>query len=201
MSLPTRQFAEPITLRDGSPALVRAIRPDDRERLQTAFLALDRESVYLRYFMYKRELTEADLDRLCNPDFAVRVVLVVTLEADANEVVVGSGGYVAQAAADGSRVPEVAFAVDAKLRGQGIASKLLAVLTDIARRDGFERFEADVLGRNTPMLTVFARSGLPMTKQPEKDGVIRLTLSLLKPARAAGTSSRRPARHRARAGS
>jgi len=58
-SAPARQFTEPIVLRDGSPALMRAIRPDDRERLQTAFLALDRESVYLRYFMYKRELTEA----------------------------------------------------------------------------------------------------------------------------------------------
>jgi len=119
-SAPARQFTEPIVLRDGSPALMRAIRPDDRERLQTAFLALDRESVYLRYFMYKRELSEADLDRLCNPDFALRVVLVVTVGADAGEVIVGCGGYVAHAKADGSRAAEVAFAVDEKLKGQGI---------------------------------------------------------------------------------
>jgi hypothetical protein len=79
MSAPASQLAEAIVLRDGSPALMRAIRPDDRERLQTAFLALDPESVYLRYFVYKRELTEADLDRLCNPDFFERVVLVVTV--------------------------------------------------------------------------------------------------------------------------
>jgi len=188
ISAPARRFTEPIVLRDGSPALMRAIRPDDRERLQAAFLALDRESVYLRYFMYKRELSEADLDRLCNPDFALRVVLVVTVGADAGEVIVGCGGYVAHAKADGSRAAEVAFAVDEKLKGQGISSKLLGVLADIARHDGFERLSAEVLVQNTPMFAVFERSGLPVIEQTEEDGVVSLTLSLLNPASAAGAS-------------
>ena len=48
MSVRASQFAQAIQLRDGSSALVRAIRADDRQRLQTAFLALDPESVYLR---------------------------------------------------------------------------------------------------------------------------------------------------------
>ena len=188
MSAPASQFTEPIVLRDGSPALMRAIRADDRERLQTAFLALDPESVYMRYFVYKRELTEADLDRLCNPDFALRVVLVVTVGADTDEVIVGSGGYVTHAAADGSRLAEVAFLVAEAVHGQGIASRLLGVLADIARHDGIERFNAEVLVQNTPMFAVFERSGLPMIQQPEENGVVSLTLSLLNPAGAAGTS-------------
>ena len=57
-----RYFSEAIRLRNGAPAIVRAIRPDDRERLQAAFLALEPESVYLRYFSYKHELSEADLE-------------------------------------------------------------------------------------------------------------------------------------------
>ena len=64
MSAAARQFSEPLVLRHGKPARVRAIRADDRERLQTAFHALEPESVYLRYFLYKAELTEADLERL-----------------------------------------------------------------------------------------------------------------------------------------
>ena len=60
MSDAARQFSEPIVLRHGKPALVRAIRADVRERLQTAFHALEPESVYLRFFSYKAQLTEAD---------------------------------------------------------------------------------------------------------------------------------------------
>jgi RimJ/RimL family protein N-acetyltransferase len=188
MSPPASQFAEAIVLRDGSPALVRAIRADDREPLQTAFRALDPESVYMRYFVYKRELTEADLARLCNPDFCERVVLVVTVGADADEVIVGSGGYVAHATDDGSRVAELAFLVAGRVQGQGIARTLLGVLADIARHDGFERLSAEVLVQNTPMFAVFEGSGLPMTRLREEGGVVSLTLSLLNPAGAADTS-------------
>ena len=173
-----RQFSETITLRSGAAAIVRAIRPDDRERLQTAFRALDPESVYLRYFSYKHELSEADLDRLCNPDFRERVVLVVTQHSGSDEIIIGSGGYVAHAAADGARVAEVAFTVEEDVHGQGISSKLLAVLAEMARADGIARFDAEVLSRNAAMLHVFEHSGLAMQVQPEEDGVVRLSLSL-----------------------
>ena len=196
MSAAARQFSEPIVLRHGKPALVRAIRPDDRERLQTAFHALDPESVYLRYFSYKAELTEADLDRLCAPDFHDRVVLVVTTGGDepggSGEVIIGSGGYVAHATPDGRRVAEVAFAVEEDLHGEGIASKLLAVLADMARADGIARFEAEVLARNAPMLLVFAHSDLPMTQTPSDDGVVSVSmdLGLLEPTPSPAGASR-----------
>ena len=174
-----RHFSEAMQLRNGAPATVRAIRPDDRERLQAAFLALDPESVYLRYFSYKPELSEADLDRLCNPDFRERVVLVVTQPADSGEIIVGSGGYVRHPAPDGAPAAEVAFAVEEDVQGQGISSQLLAVLARMARADSIERFDAEVLSRNTAMLQVFGHSGLTMSQEPpDDDGVIRLSLSL-----------------------
>ena len=182
MSDAARQFSKSIVLRHGQPALVRAIRPDDRERLQAAFLALEPESVYLRYFSFKAKLSEADLDRLCGPDFSERVVLVVTTGGHENsgdsEVIIGSGGYVAHTAADGKRVAEVAFAVEEDLHGEGIASKLLAVLAGIARADAIARFEAEVLARNAPMLLVFAHSGLPMKQTHSDDGVVSVTMDL-----------------------
>jgi len=181
MTIDVRQLSEAIALRDGTPALLRAIRPDDRDRLAKAFLALEPESVYLRYFSYKHELTPADLDRLCEPDFRERVVLVVTLGSGTEEIVIGAGGYVAHAAASGQRVAEVAFAVEEDFHGQGIASKLLAVLIDIARQDGIARFEAEVLARNAPMLQVFVRGGLPMQRTHSEEGVVSVSMALAAP--------------------
>jgi RimJ/RimL family protein N-acetyltransferase len=172
------QFSESISLRSGARAIVRAIRPDDRERLQTAFRGLDPETVYMRYFSFKQELSEADLDRLCNPDFRERVVLVVTQAAGSAEIIIGSGGYVRHPTPDGAPAAEVAFTVEEDVQGQGISSKLLAVLAEMARADGIERFDAEVLSRNSAMLHVFEHSGLQMQMQPEEDGVVRLSLSL-----------------------
>jgi RimJ/RimL family protein N-acetyltransferase len=177
------QFYEAITLRSGAQAIVRAIRPDDRERLQAAFRALDPETVYMRYFSFKQELSEADLDRLCNPDFHERVVLVVTQDTGGAEIIVGSGGYVMLAATEDARAAEVAFIVEEDAQGQGISSRLLAVLAEMARADGIERFDAEVLSRNAAMLHVFEHSGLPMQVLPEEDGVVRLSLSLAAAAR------------------
>ena len=178
MSDAARDFREAFTLRRGGEAVVRAIRPDDRDRLQAAFHALDPESVYLRYFSYKHELSEADLDRLCDPDFRERVVLIVTQATDAGEIIIGAGGYVAHTATDGVRAAEVAFAVEEDVQGQGISGRLVEVLAGLARADGIERFVAEVLARNAAMLRVFERSGLPMEVSAEEDGVVGVRLAL-----------------------
>ena len=51
-------------LRDGTAVTIRTIRKNDRAGLLTAFEHLDQESVYTRFFTYKRELTEMDLHEL-----------------------------------------------------------------------------------------------------------------------------------------
>ncbi len=188
MNAPVAAYHEAIVLRNGAAAVIRAIRPDDRERLQAAFHALDPESVYLRYFSYKQTLSEAELDRLCASDFTTRVVLVVTLPAASGEVVVAAAGYVAHDATDGARVAEVAFTVEEDVHGQGISSRLLAVLAGVARAAGIARFEAEVLSRNASMLSVFEHCGLPMHAERQQDGVIRLTLALSAPPGQAAVS-------------
>src|SRR5215469_11266882 len=51
-------------LRDGTTILIRAIRPDDKQRLLQHFQGLSAQSVYYRFFGIKRSLTECDLSRL-----------------------------------------------------------------------------------------------------------------------------------------
>ena len=42
------------TLKDGSPVTVRAMRPDDKERLVEAFLHLQPQTIRMRFFYQKR---------------------------------------------------------------------------------------------------------------------------------------------------
>jgi GNAT superfamily N-acetyltransferase len=172
-----RDFARSDTLKNGVAVTIRHLRPDDRERVARAFRELDPESIYTRLFSYRKELTEAGLDRVMRVDPDSEVALVVTTLRDGDEIIIGSGRYVVTGGRDGARKAEVAFVVEEDYQGQGIAGKLVRHLAAIARDRGIAEFEADVLASNTSMLVVFARAGLPMRKRND-DGTVHVTMSL-----------------------
>lgn len=173
-----RSFRIEETLKDGTRVTVRAIRPDDKSRIQHAFGELDRETVYTRFFAYKTALTDQDLKHATELDFERSVGIVVTLGSGADEVIIGGARYVVLDSPDGkARAAEIAFTVEEDYQGQGIARRLLGHLAKIARAKGIETFEAEVLPVNKPMLAVFARSGLPM-RERRGDGVVHIELAL-----------------------
>jgi GNAT superfamily N-acetyltransferase len=155
-----------------SEITIRAVRPDDGERLVKAFRGLDRGSVYLRFFSYKKELEDEELRRVTECDGVSEAVLVATVGSGDREIIVGLGEYVRSGAA-----ADIAFAVEEDFQGRGIASRLLQQLVDIARANGIVRFEADVLAENTPMLAVLRNSGLRM-RTSHGQGVVHATLFL-----------------------
>ena len=171
------RYAVTETLRNGMPVTIRAVRPDDRERLVAAFEKLEAESVYARFFSYKDELTDAELEHFTEVDFDRHVVLLVTTGTGDDEIVIGGGSYTAYASSAGGRSAEVAFIVAEDYHGLGIAGRFLHHLAVIARERGIDRFEAEVLPDNRAMLAVFARSGLPTTEH-RLDGAIRVTMEL-----------------------
>lgn len=147
--------------RDGDPILIRAIRPDDTARLLAHFRALSAESLRHRFMGMRRELTTAELARLCEVDFRDHVALVATLGEGAAERVIGVGRFIRRA--EPGRA-EVAFAVRDEYQGHGIGTLLLRHLAHIARTIGISEFEADVLGDNRQMLEVFEHSGFRVAR-------------------------------------
>lgn len=172
-----RDYVWSETLRNGLAVTIRPLRPDDRERVAAAVRELGRESIYTRLFSHRSELTEAGLDRIMSVDAAREAALLVTREAGNDEIVIGSGRFMAPAGEGAARAAEIAFVVEEDYQGLGIAGRLLRHLAEIARDKGIAEFEADVLADNGSMLAVFARSGLPMRKRRD-GGVVHVTLSL-----------------------
>jgi RimJ/RimL family protein N-acetyltransferase len=165
-------------LKDGTAVTIRAIRPDDKDRIVEAFKNLEAESVYTRFFRHKSELTNGEIKAITEVDFENTVALVVTIPADGgNETIIGAGRYVLYDPPNTQRSAEIAFTVEEDYQGRGIASRILRHLIHIAQGKGVSQFEAEVLSENRSMLAVFARSGLPMKKTLE-EGAIHLTLSL-----------------------
>jgi GNAT superfamily N-acetyltransferase len=171
-------YEEIVTLKNGTGVRIRSIRPDDKQRLVTAFKNLDPESIYTRFFHHKKMLSDAELKAATELDFDNAVALVMTIGGEENETIIGGGRYVVIDGAGASRSAEVAFTVEEDFHRQGIARILLQHLASIARKKGLSRFVAEVLPENRGMLTVFSRSGLPMETQHGGDAV-HVTLSLM----------------------
>ena len=182
-----RNYIVTDTLKDGTTVTIRAIRGDDGGKVLEAFTNLDRESIYTRFFTYKRHLTETELRQLTDVDFDHVVALVVTTRTRDGETIIADGRYITDDAPRSCRSAEVAFTTEEEYQGRGIARLLLRHLVRIARENGVSRLEADVLAGNHPMLTVFRRSGLPMQQRSE-DGVLHVTLLLLPGENSAGPS-------------
>jgi GNAT superfamily N-acetyltransferase len=172
-----RDYSASDVLKDGTRVTIRALLPSDRGRFVEAFRLLERDSIYTRFFTHRKDLSDDEIDRAVNVDFVREVALVVTTEAARGDTIIASGRYIATDGAAAERSAELAFVVDEDYRGRGIASLLLAHLTDLARVQNFTRFEAAVLSQNRAMLAVFKRSGFPMEQRRDR-GVIHVTLAL-----------------------
>jgi RimJ/RimL family protein N-acetyltransferase len=180
------RYRQMSALRDGRPVLIRAARADDRERLVTAFQGLDRQTIYTRYFSYRKSLSETELKRLEEADFSRYILLVATLGSGNEETIIAGASCVVTEATGPVPTAEVAFMVEEDYQRQGLAGQLLAAICGLARRCGIVRLEADVLAENPAMLAVFRHSGLPTTTS-RSAGVVHLVMDLSAPTPARST--------------
>jgi acetyl coenzyme A synthetase (ADP forming)-like protein len=169
-----RSYAAEEILRDGGSIHIRAIRPDDKDRLVAHFQRLSQRSVYFRFFGAKKRLTDQELTRFTEPDFVRHVALVATLREGDEERIIGVGRFMARDDQGTPHRAEVAFAVADEHQGRGIGTLLLEHLAPLARANGITEFEADVLGENNQMLEVFANSGFSVRRSIES-GVVHVS--------------------------
>src|SRR5919112_3208532 len=103
-----RDYSAVETLRDGRTAEIRALRPEDRAGLLAAVERTSDQSLYRRFFAFKRGFTDQEIDFYVNVDFVSHVALVAVLEEDGQSVIVGGARYVVGPPGQA----EIAFAVD-----------------------------------------------------------------------------------------
>ena len=163
-------WATSVVLADGETGYVRAIAPGDAPALLAFHERQPRENLYRRFFSPKPTLTETELRHFTEVDFVDRVALVLEIH----------GEFAAWASYEkwpGRGDADVAFMVDDGHQGKGIATLLLEHLAAIARSNGINRFTADVLADNRPMLGVFSKAGWPVQRHFDS-GVIELEFPL-----------------------
>lgn len=181
---PTR-LVQVRRMEDGTPWVIRPIRPEDGESLQVFIRGLSERSRYMRFVSMLRELTPRMLTRYTQIDYHRELALVAcTLvpnpehRGHPREVIIGFAHYLRNP--DG-RGAEYALVIGDDWQKRHLGGQLMQALIAEARDQGLEYIEGLILSTNRPMLTLMTRLGLVNEADPE-DPTMRRVWMDLKPA-------------------
>lgn len=170
---PPEQRRTEHRLRDGTSIAVRAIDIGDRDALDAFHERCSDRTHYLRFFSSQRHLQPKMLERFVSVDHDRRDALV----AERDGAIIGVARY--DLRTDGRRA-EVAFVVEDRYQGKGIATILLHALAVLASSRGIAGFTAITLAENIEMQQVFRHSGYVVSakRQPRDPSVIEFSFPI-----------------------
>jgi len=144
-----------INLADGTPIVVRPLRPSDRDRLIEAFERTSSHTRFLRFLRSVDRLSDKELGHLMDVDHRDRAAWVAV------DPVTGDGLGIARYARDplAPDTAEAAMAVVDDHQRKGIGHVLLRLLTETAISNGIKSFSAYVLGENRKVVEALSAAG------------------------------------------
>jgi RimJ/RimL family protein N-acetyltransferase len=140
--------------------------------MRRLFYRFSDTSVYYRYFSPIKTMPHAKMQAYVNVDYRQTMSMVALVREMGEGSIIAEARFVRESEAP---VADVAFVVDEKYQGYGIATFMLKMLVRLAKERGLRGFKADVLASNKAMLKVFERSGLTVEARVV-DGVYELNL-------------------------
>jgi GNAT superfamily N-acetyltransferase len=171
------EATELVVLRDGSEALVRQVRPEDKPLFVAGWAGLSNETVYRRFLQSRDGLSVDELAFFTEIDH-VDHEAVGALDADGRQGV-GVARYVRDR--ERPHAAEAAVIVVDAWQGRGLGGKLLRRLCARATENRIRVFSASLFAENDAMLTLFQQLGdVSVTRRdgPVLEIVVELPLEL-----------------------
>ncbi|RJR48380.1 MAG: GNAT family N-acetyltransferase [Desulfobacteraceae bacterium] len=133
----------------------RGIRPSDEEEMRRFFYRFSDKSIYYRYCTHVKAMPHSLMQKYVNVDYRASLAIVGLIGDFGHGRIIAESRYVKLPEGD---LAEVAFFVDEAYQNLGIASFMLKLLKEAARRRGIRGFTAEVLTSNAAMMKVFEKS-------------------------------------------
>jgi acetyltransferase len=165
-----QHYATSCTLADGTPILLRSIRPEDEPLMIRFHEGLSDQSVYFRYFTHltlQQRTQHARLARICFIDHDREIALVAVHD----DPLAGGGAILGVARlckAHGKAEAEFAVVVSDDWQRRGVGTLLLKKLVEVGREERLGRIHGTILGGNSGMRRLCERVGFKIRQRPEE---------------------------------
>lgn len=142
---------------DGFSYFIRAIHPDDRERLIELFNQLSPESRYLRFAHAISKLPDEFLDDVLELDYEKEMAFVACLgQENSHGAIIGIARYMSDETA---KTCEFSISVSDQYSAHGVGFKLMEHLIQYAKQMKLQRMIGYILSANTKMLRMTMELG------------------------------------------
>ena len=153
IELELHRFPQPVTLKEKQQATVRPLKKSDEKELHQLFLDIPEPE---RMFIKHRVTDLKVIHEWCQQiDFGRNLPLVALIGGK----LVGVATLHQQLGGWKRHVGRVSVLVHPKFRGRGLATSLVEIINDIARRAGLEKVEAEFIGEQVGAMKMFALLG------------------------------------------
>jgi GNAT superfamily N-acetyltransferase len=144
-----------INLKDGTPLIVRPLRPDDKEGLSDGFQKLSDKSKFYRFLSPPGRLSEKQLKYLTEIDYKNHMAIGAHTHDPQNIYGVGVARYIRLQ--DEPGIAEFAITIIDEFQGKGLGAIFLDYLILEAKKNGFLKLVGYVLEENRPMIALLER--------------------------------------------
>lgn len=148
----TRKFGNDLTVH------FRPIKPSDEDGMRRLFYRFSDQGVFYRYFSYVQAMPHIRMQEYVSVDYRQTMSIVGVITDGGIEHLIAEGRYTRFGY---SPYADVSFIVDEKYQGLGIASFMLEMLMEIARKHRIQGFNATILTTNKAMIRVMEKVAPP----------------------------------------
>ena len=153
IELELQKFPKKISLKDGSKAVLRPLKPDDEKPLHQLFQGIpEPERMFIKHRVQDIKVIR---DWCRNIDFGRNLPLVGMLD---NQLA-GLATLHQQLGGWKRHIGRVSVLVHPAIRGRGMARALVTEILDLARRASLEKVEAEFLAQQAAAMKMFAMFG------------------------------------------
>ncbi|HSX26121.1 MAG TPA: bifunctional acetate--CoA ligase family protein/GNAT family N-acetyltransferase [Chlamydiales bacterium] len=142
------QYMEEWRLKDGTPVVIRPIRPEDEPLMVQFHKDLSHETVrqrFLKALHYDERVTHDRLLRICFNDYDREIALVA--EVKGKEIL----GVIRLTKIPGTGDATFTMTIKDKWQNQGIGSKFMGKILQVAKQEKIHRIRAQMLAENFQM--------------------------------------------------
>ena len=163
------EFVARRQLKDGTPVVLRPIKPEDEPMWHDLLGSCSTESIHYRFNYLFKQTTHEMAARYCFIDYDRELGLVAEVEEGGRRRLVGVGRLVADADHD---TAEYAVIVADRWHGRGLGGLLTDYSLEVAKAWGVRRIVAEASHNNVRMLATFRNRQFDMDDRQDLDAVL-----------------------------
>jgi acetyltransferase len=164
------EYVRPATLKDGTPVVLRPIKPEDEPLWHELLKMMSPQSIRFRFRSLFKSTTHEMAARYCYIDYQRELAIVAEATLRGERKLIGVGGLSADA---DHMTAEFAVLVADPWQGRGLGGMLLDYSIQVARAWGVTSVVAETDPANVRMLELFRKRGFHLSRDFEED-VVRL---------------------------